>query len=141
MRRSGSYRLVEVSEFDLVPCRMRLSMPGKSRLVHPVPGRPNGVDYNVDVLVWCECMAQTWDQLDYARRVAAGESMDRDWPRPKQTRNWDVLGAVRTVLVDEAPYAASTRGRPSNPTATAEAVSMWEQHVAERKARIERRNQ
>lgn len=141
VRYSGSVLAVPTWEFDVVPCRMRLSMPGSSRLVHPVPGRPNGVDRNTDILVWCECMAQTWDQLQLAREVRERE-IDPDtvaWPAPRQQRGWDVLGAVSTVVLGTS-IAASSRGRISNPHSAREARTMWLEHVAERERRIAERN-
>lgn len=131
VRENGGYRQVDASEFDPVPCRMRLTMPGTSRLVNPVPGRPNGVSRNTDVLVWCDCMAQTAEQLTIAREVAETGSDPDDvaWPSPKHQRGWDVLGAVQTVLVEERVNSGgSTRGRRSNPDAMAQARKMWDEH-------------
>jgi len=144
VRRSGSYQTVDISEFDDVPCRMRISMPGKSRLNNPVPGRPDGVSPNTDILVWCECMAQTWDQLQTARYVREHGMDPRliDWPEPKQQRGWDVLGAVSTVLIG-TNSAASNRGRRSNPNVTEETRAMYSLHLMEREWAVSsrRRNQ
>lgn len=107
-------------------------MPGKSRLTHPVPGWPEGIDRNRHVLVWCECMAQTRDQLRWAEAGAVGEP-----PHPRQTRGWDVLGAVETIRPGSPTGKPLQNGmRLSNENAPAEVRAMWDNHVRERKARI-----